>query len=553
MNYFYNFVIFHVDRNFSGTFLQRDWFTMYTVKDDHEYDDKSFAFVASRLVVAERCMLFQSTEITQVVVYEHEFDYWYDGNTITHTLLASQLIYGNNFQAIRGVRPGACRDSFVGLQWERNSKTGKSFSSVFPACVGDDDARYMPTARGDKMGIVVNDKGPLQWRCWPLYAQQLATMTQIQDEFSIDRFGGFTIFEPHTSGRQFGHVVEMSAIRRRAKNIRYEAYWHEEIMITARKRVQRCLYEYNREFTAFNHTWGDGNLPGMAFTMHDFARLASLWFPLMHALGYDVNGGEYDELFEDWRYDEYYQFPAFGSLKWKLHSYEIDHTLRALFNGWQWLDYYYGKNPYGPRFGAGFGYWRQQVWNDPDAAKAAIYDDWNNLTETWFRIIDCVNVLSLILVLDEPKQPRGALGKTTYNKLSTIVRPKVSWPPNVPFMPFLEVYPLPREPYLTTPEPPPIIDTPEIETITITDSGKVKDWYMEDDENEAYSIIESVRIALAKLEFLRRWTAKIRKQMPWYRNVPIEKIPPANDDAINPITDRVAPNPNDQFKIRGIS
>jgi hypothetical protein len=538
MSWFYSFVLFKRDSGTTGPTYRQKFFTQYSVKSETEYDDRSFAFVASRLVLAERVMLFNTTEITHVVVYEYASGKLFDSRTVTHTLYPSPRLLSNHAEfSMLGARLGVGLGGLVGLQWRRNSKIGECFEGYFAGCVGVDDAHTLKIKGQEIRGVVLDMAGPLATRCWPFYANQLATMPQIQDEYSIDRFGAGKKFQPHTSGRKINHVSDMASLRRRKLSNLPQTFWLEQIMSLAESYQQDALVEYHDKMSGYDHRWGDGSLPPNTVGAIKFHRLASLWYPLMKFFGYNMSGLTEEYLAQHWELNSAIEVPMAGSGRWRGHGAQIHSCLNELYNCQQWLKYYFGLlNRWGisPFY---YGAWRQQQWPNPKVLWQTVYDDWDNVTALFFRIVDCVNVLQMILLINEVKPPRGTRGALSGANFRQSKQANSTYPGAVPFVPMLEIYPIPREPFLFTPDPaPPVVENPPVEDIA-WDGGAPDVAWDEGNESEWYAMQEAVRVALAKLEFVRRWVGRIRRQMPWYRSVPIEKIPPSQDEIINPIDD----------------
>jgi hypothetical protein len=539
--YYYNFVVYKKDVGVLGKYNEILHSTTYTVRSDHEYDDKSFSFVASRLVLAERVMLFNVTKITHVVVYEFHAGKLWDADTVTHTLLPKTSLYdGYNFE-LAGARAGRTVDGFHGLQWRRNSRVGAAYQGYFSACIGPDDA-FNPT-RGplDRGAILLNMAGPLVTRCWPFFANQLAAMPQIQEEYSIDRFGKPKYFDRHTSGRRIEHVSDMARLRLRHLKYFPHNYYVDNIMLRAQKKMFAALREYFLRMNQFDHAWGDGHLPPSGAAYQEFHSLSSLWYPLMKIFGYKVDDALHGYLAAQWNEGNWYGGPIPSGVRWKSHGRQIDSCLRMLFHCHQWLRYYWGfGKPTSYPFYL-YRWWRSHEWNNSQELYQAVFDDWDNITAIYFKVCDCINVLSQILLITEPVPTRGAAGAFVYPKPSRQKKANTSYPSAVPFEAMLEVLPFAREPWLQTPPPaPPPEALPASEAIA-WDNGATEVPWDDGNESEWYAMQEAVRVALAKLEFVRRWVGKIRRQMPWYRSVPIEKIPPAQDESLNPFVDEPKP------------
>jgi hypothetical protein len=189
-----------------------------------------------------------------------------------------------------------------------------------------------------------------------------------------------------------------------------------------------------------------------------------------------------------------------------------------------------------------YRWWRSHEWANSAELYQAVYDDWDRVTQLYFTVVDCINVLSMILIIKESSVPRGVQGFNDYQRPRRTLQSTRSVPASVPFVPMVEVYPLPREPYFVTATPLPPADAPPPAETIAWDSGPPAETWDDTSDDWAAQMKEAVRVALAKLEFVRRWVGKIRKQMPWYKSIPIERIPPAQDPAQNPFGDVSPPN-----------
>jgi hypothetical protein len=527
--FFYNFVVFKTDSGYFSPYWPWRHHTIYTVKSETEYTDKSFAFVASRLALAERVMLFSATAITHIVAYEHEPGKLYDAQTQTHTIVSRRLLYDGQLFGIGGARPGREIDAFYGLRWRRNRKEGKNIDGYLPACVGYDDV-FNREAKGKNRGkLLLNMKGPLASRAFPFYANQLAAMPQIQDRFAIDRFGMLRDFGEITSGRLIGCATDNSRLRRRYYSPGAKTKWLETIMERAQRDMFTALRVYHGHMNDFNHLWGHHSYPPFSAGQENFRRLATLWYPLMKKFGYRDIPEQPQHIKDLWVMPVGVEVIPDGSLKWKSHGRQIDSCLRELYNCHQWLAYFFSDG--------GYYRWRRQVWPDDATRTALIYADWDNVTEIFFKVVDCYNVLNLILLVHDQPELRGVFGPKSRIKPPSVPMNATSYPASVPYEPFQEIYPFPREPFLTTPEPPAPIDPPPESEVIAWDSGPPEIPWDDGNDSWAYQIKEAVRTALAKLEGVRRLAGKARKLFPWYRKVPIEKIPPQNDEVLNPFDD----------------
>jgi hypothetical protein len=538
IDFFYNFVVYKKDTQVMSQYNEIPQVSRYTILDDHEYDEKSFSFVASRLVLAERVMLFDKTQITHAVVFEHEPGKLFDADTVTHTLLPARFVYQSLPIALPGARLGRSIDVFHGLQWKRNSRIGKPLQGYFPGCVGPEDA-WNPTRGPNSRGAILLDtQGALATRCWPFFANQLAAMPQIKDDFSIDRFGELKQFEPATGGRKLSHVSDMARIRMRHVKFLPHKFYTNGIMYRAHDRMFAALREYHLRMNTYNHRWGDGQLPPAGAAYQQFYRLASIWYPLMKMFGYQVDDSVHGGLAAEWNQGNWYGRPAPIGVRWKSHGRQIDSCLRMLFNCHQWLKYYWGFGKPANPSGYIYFWWRSQQWPNSTLLYQAVYDDWDNITALYFKILDCINVLSEIMLINEVAPARGVAGPWVYTKPSRTKKTTKSYPSAVPFEPMIEVLPFPREPFLTTPPPPATEEAVPVAEDIPWDSGPPgESWDDEDSDDWAAQMREGVRVALAKLEFVRRWIGKIRKQMIWYRAMPIEKLAPQNDESQNPFDD----------------
>jgi hypothetical protein len=535
-DFIYNFVVFKMNAGPAGQYFPYRFFTSYTVKSATEYDEKSMSFVASRLVLAERVMLFGETRITHVVVYEHRDGKIYDSETETHTLLSPEAIFDGQFFNIGGARQVPSVDIFHGLQWKRNKRKGKCFEGYFGGCVGHDDAYNPSRTEKDTGGIKLRLDGPLGRRCWPFYAGQLAYLPQVQESISIDRFGEVKEFGEFTSGRLIGHVINNSRLRSRRQSVGPKTQWMETILRRGQTEMFTSLSEYHESMNRFDHRWGDHHYPENLAAAAAFHRLASIWYPLMRAFGYEIDEVKHSYLQMYWGMPSGIEEVEANTLRWRSHSKEIDSCLAMLFNCHQWIRYYWGAGSVSGVFGPNYYRWRGLTWNDGEARSNAIYEDWDNLTAVYFKAVDAFNVLQMILLLKEPNINRGVFGPISHDKLGIVAGSPITFPSSVPFTPMLEVYPFQREPFIKT-------EASNVASVAIPearpdeelpfDSGPSDE---EEDEDWQTRFDNATKTVLQKFEFIRRWIGKIRKTMPWYRAMPIEKLSPKlSEDPENPL------------------
>jgi hypothetical protein len=161
-----------------------------------------------------------------------------------------------------------------------------------------------------------------------------------------------------------------------------------------------------------------------------------------------------------------------------------------------------------------------------------------------FKISDCINVLNSILVIDEPKWKPANNGRYYHPKFGALPTGAPTIPGGVSVVPFMEIYPMDRDPYWDIAYVPPQ-EPPEPDEVPAPENlNWVSQWGEDDDEDSASERLrQAVRTALAKLEFTRQWIGRIRKQIAYYRGLPIEKFAPEHDEVQNPFGEPIKPKP----------
>jgi hypothetical protein len=542
MKYYYQFSVWKNDYSpFNGS-VERRYCTTYTVESDRIYDNRSLNYIASHVVVGERVMLFVYTYITHVVVSELRDGFWFDEDTITHTLLPSRMLTHEDYYSVSGARPGPWSDSWYGLMWKRNSKIGESYIGYFPACVGMDDCVSRVHYTNKKRSYYLSTKGPLAVDCWPFYSQMLAYFPQIQDRVTSDRFGQMWLNVQQTSGRKMSHVSDMQRNRSFEKKSGVKTRYVEKCLSFATVKHIFALARYYGAMDSFDHRWGDAKLPFELGALEQFIEVSSVWLPLMKSLGIDTTFTKRGRAVDYFNYGVAPDFSTVGYVRIKRNYRQVYNCLVALMNCHQWLCYLRGVDHTPNQFVGWFYWWRDTHHNNDQTLADAIYADWNLVTDCYFKIGDCINVLNSIVLVDEPKNVAAATNKVSHPKFDLIKRVPVTMPGSVPFTAIIEVYPVDRDPYLFTPPPIPVErDEIPVEEDIPWDSGTGGTGGEADDENYQQAMRNAVRTALAKLEFTRRWIGKIRKQFILYRNLAIEKFAPQNDESQNPLGQPIDP------------
>ncbi len=537
MKYFYQFQVWKRSHTEIANELFDAWCTRYTIESDKEYSDRSLNFITSHIVTAERVMLFSNVQITHVVVMELRDGFWFDQNTITRTQLPGNYFTELTPSWVNGARPQGATDQFYCLNWTRNSQRGQRYQAFFRGCVGIDDAMELGELAKKQRALVTNMKGPLARECWRFYAQSLAFLPQVQDEISSDKFGRVWFNELQTSGRRFGFVTDLQRTRSKTRKLGPRTRYIKQLLQLGTDEMLLGLRDYSLGMNEFDHRWGDANYPHIYACNQLLTESASIWSELCLAFGWNLPVARYGTYADDLKIGPGYDAAALGVAKIKHHSREVNEVLLTLFNCHQWL-LYLPKVPEDVETWQNQGlFWRGLYPTDIQQYADWIYNDWDFVTGLYFKIADCINVLNSILVIDEPKDPEKStqiLGKWIFYDEPAPIQ---SVPLSVPVTPFYEVYPVGRDPYFSTlpTENPPEADEALAPVEDIPwDSGPSFD--ESDDETYQNSMRESVKNALAQLEFVRRWIGKIRRRVPWYRLIQIEQLAPQQDEAQNPFT-----------------
>ncbi len=543
MNYLYNFVVFHQDNPQYAQYNEGPFHTIYSVESDHAYDDRSFSFVASRILLAERVILFAQTLITHIVVYEITPQKWMDSTTTTHTLLPARDVFGLSVEGVPGARPYRMHDRFFGLRYRVNVEMGKAIDRYIPACVGAEDMFTKQYTQWYNKAIFMNAQGALQRICFPFYANQLAKMPQVKPDLSIDRFGEVTRYEKATGGRMISHISNNLKHRRRRSQPLPKTRYFEWILLEATEQMREGLRTYHKSMNDSDHTWGDDHAPN-PYQFQGFIHAAACaWLPIMRALGYNLGDADYSLEESAFTPPEWMTIPEPGTVLWKAHGRQIHDCLTVLFECQQWLKYFWGIGTTPPQYWNQSYTWRDSTIYDDPNYHTLVYNDWDNMTAVCFRACDCINVLNMILTIKETAPPIGAAGPIYYAGVLPYKSTSPTAPSAIPFELMLEIYPIPADPYYETPDPdPPVIDTYTEEVIEF-DSGSAEiDWDSGND-SFAYQVSEMIRNLKARAEFIRRWIGKVREQMPWYKGLPMERLLPEQDETKNPLGPEDIPNP----------
>jgi hypothetical protein len=542
MKYLYNFVVFKRDLANYAQSAQPQYHTIYSAESEKEYDDRSFSFVASRIVLAERVMLFNTTVITHVVAYEITPRKWMDDETITHTLIPSVDLFGLSCEGVTGARGGYYYSQYFGLRWRVNVEMGKCIDAFFPGCVGRDDVFTKEDWQWWNPSIYLAPNGPLAQRCFRFYANQLAQMPQIKPDVSIDRFGAVKRYLKPTGGRMVSHITFNHKLQRRRHAALPHTKFIEGVLFTATQNMKEGLREYNQRMNQFDHLWGDDHLPPSGAGFGFFNVMSAVWYPLMKAFGYQFGEGDFSSIEEHYPLAEWLTGENPEVVKWAGHGLQIHKCLLILHQSQQWIEYFFGLKDW-TGFEAGvYQHWKRGEYPQDMEIGNVVFKDWEQLTATFFRAVDALNVLNMIVMIKEVAPLRGAEGSQWFSRPAGPPYPLPTEPVAIPFTPFLEVYPLAALPYYETPRAEPFVPE-EIEEESIEwDSGTPEPVTEGEEDDWAAQFKEAIRTALAKLETVRRWIGKIRRQMPWYRAFPMERLAPNHDESKNPFTGEDIPD-----------
>jgi hypothetical protein len=217
-----------------------------------------------------------------------------------------------------------------------------------------------------------------------------------------------------------------------------------------------------------------------------------------------------------------------------------------LFTCHQWLAYYLGVDfqPF-PNFGATV-FFKEQNYESAAARAQAIYDEWDNITAILFEILDALNVLNEVLIIANPDVVLPYQVKASRAQTNLWNYPGRTLPSACNVVPFQEIYPLPKEPFLFENAPQDVQpdEAPEASyNIWVPDNEDTSGAYDDGDINLFGYMRDGVNFTLDKLETLRRWIGKIRFQMPWYKGVPMEKLLPGRPTARDPFTGQPIESP----------
>jgi hypothetical protein len=250
--------------------------------------------------------------------------------------------------------------------------------------------------------------------------------------------------------------------------------------------------------------------------------------------------GEFATVPNDWyRGDPYIGAePAPGTVTVKAMGPQIHSCLMELFHCHQKLLRFYGLLPDQVRRSDGAPFWNGVLESNELVRANRIYNDWDNFTATVFNIVDAINVLNRILLVDAPTVPGFAPGGVAHYRFRREKQGFGSVPKEVQIQPFYEVYPMDKDPYLTSDLPinEATVAIPEEEAAATVFPWLNFDPSLREEEEEDLDFTKAIKNALAKFEAVRRWIGKIRVQMPWYKAIPIEKLAPGQDEAQNPFT-----------------
>jgi hypothetical protein len=510
----YQFTIFRQVGNDQWHRLNRQH-TNYNIEAAEQFTEHDFAYYATMLVAAERACSFDHIHFSHVVAYEVREGKPFDAETFTHTMICRNLVFNDVARGHAGLRTGVRLDEYFGLQYRRNRVRGMSATDYLPGCVGGDDVAVGRVRLADKRPVVLNMEGTLATKCFPLLRSTIEQLGGSDHNFLVDDYGSAKLNEaPYVSRHLVSHVTNNQ--RQRIKQYKRDitSKYIENLMGVSTAHMIQALWVYRDMMDRYQHFWGDMEIPNLNALFYPLLSAASCWHGLAHCLGYEMPENPIDS---GWNYIDYewgLVRPAAGSAVWRRNRAEIDSCVKLLFAAQQYLSHKrFFFNPYTPR-GDGKKCYDNVCYSDHAEWARTIYEDWPNLNNAVFRVMDAINVLNKILILQNGYLPamQNGVGRVEYWPRATTIQD--SAPAALVYDYYEEIYPLSADPFLTRPKQKNIavIKTPE-EVLT---TEIISDWKQPREPDEYESWFDAViKDARRKLKQVARMINNLRSLVPF--------------------------------------
>ncbi len=513
----YQFCVFKSGESRTFEFYPHFHHNSYNVVVDEPLTTADLSSYATQFVFAERCLTNSKTNFYRVVAFEVRENQPFDHNTKTHTMMCLSVdpIKGQSY--IKGFRPGAHLDDFVGVSFVRNRVEGRREKSFFPGTIGGGDLGETLSTEFKRNWVTLSARGPLARWHFPFYSHLIEQLPGTGVALEVDRFGVAVEGKPFVGTRRLGHVSHNLRMRKWHDQPSYQGYFVSRLLHNATQEVLEGLQVYDAQMRGFQHRWGDGETPQLKTTIIALTRAASTWLPLANALGYSIPE-DYAQVETDWtNIVEFDVNVPRGSLRIKQAHQEVLGCVQQLFSAQQYLMTHWIASG-ADRFelmGRPFAY---PLINERLVRVAReIYDEFDALSACFFKIADVLNVLQQIIIVTNKRVPAPHNTGTRGHSWLEARPPAPAGNYDLHLTPFEALFPYDPDPFWTSERTEevavvPFGPPPDEEVFNLD-----RDWERdEDDENMQLSLNAQFELAAQRLRALFRLSTYQNALADWW-------------------------------------
>ncbi len=388
--------------------------TYHTFEVENPLTPAELSRYASHLVAGQLFCSSQWFGISHVTALECELGELFDEKTITHTMLISEPWKQNyaNSSAV-GLRPGPFLDSLWCANFKRNKVEGRCRVEQLYGVVGYQDRAPNHRQFTHSERIALNMDGTLALMCADWYLMLIEDLEGNDTLFRCDRWGNLAL-EQENYGLRILSGISNNVRQRSFWAYRSdEARWCDLALDSMRFWMMYSLEEYYFAMNHFDYDWYGGKVPDLTGCIRAMMLASGFWWDFARALGYKISP---DLEGQEWISD-LVGYSNFTLEEKALRIQNVnDEPLRCfnmLSHCWQFLrDRYYKQYAGIPRYDGSY-YINDSEGSQYPSTAGTFYEDFDNITGCIFKAMDCINVLSQIVLPINARKPRPKTKKRT--------------------------------------------------------------------------------------------------------------------------------------------
>jgi hypothetical protein len=480
-------------------------FSTHTVVFEEQPTKDDFAYYASQLVFAERLVTSVNTKISRVVALKVREEAGFDRDTVSHIMVMRDAYDVESINPVVGFRPNPGNDKFCGIYIVQNSRIGWKKMKLINECYHGSDIAFSSVRPGDGDRTNLRMEGDFARHCWPIYKSLLEELPGVNTRFECDRFGKLKEHKELMPERKISHATNLVKLRRHNNHRAYESTWIKQLLAWMTEQCCLGLIAYDRVMDHFSHRWGDGYIPDFGQVWWHFHNASSAWLDLSKAIGYTVPG---NYLYRDHGGDSLPKLPYYindGSVKISKQQAEVEGCVQAFYDAHQELMRMYPAT-YAPRPAEAEA--RPALPFHLSVTKPIAlryYDQYWQFIEIIFRLTDAANVLHHIVMTSNPMRPRNRPTVKADRQFFPGSYHPSSKPNNVEVVGFEEMYPMDKDPFVTTPPKMPLVTVSMPSQIPPRSTFVWNNTIEEDEEDIGAQLEQSIKTALKKLKAIARF------------------------------------------------